>query len=274
MSDIAKVKEIRERTDAGFGACKSALKEASGDIEVAIDIIRKRSAAKASTKLDRQASEGRIVFAVSEDRKSGSIVEVNVETDFASRHERFDEFCGNVAQRAIELGSRVIQEMDDERRAFIGIIGENVRIRRAQNLSSSDGVVGGYVHVNHEYGAIVELSGGNEKLAADIALHVTAMRPLAVSGDDLPREVLERERSISRERALESGKPEKIVDRIVEGQLRRFLSESSMLDQSFVLDEDLSVGRHLKSHGVECRRFVRFQRGEGEAQDLPASDVR
>ena len=266
MSDIAKVKEIRERTDAGFGDCKSALKEANGDVETAIDIIRKRSAAKASRKIDREASQGKIEISVAPDLKAAAIVEVNVETDFAARHERFQAFCEKVAERVLEVGENAIEELDTERREFIGIIGENIQIRRARRIVSQEGVVGGYVHVNSSYGAIVELTGGTEKLAHDIALHVTALNPLAVNADGLPPEVLERERAIYLDKARDSGKPPQIVERIVEGQLRKFCAESTLFDQPFALNEEVTVEEYLKSHQSSCRRFVRFQLGEGLEQ--------
>ena len=273
MSDIAKVKEVRERTDAGFGDCRSALRDADGDVETAIDIIRTRSAAKASKKFDREASQGKIEFAIAPDQKTAAIVEVNVETDFAARHERFQAFCKKVAECTLEVGEDVVEELDIERREFIGIIGENIRIRRAERVVSQEGVVGGYVHVNSSYGAIVELSGGTEKLAHDIALHVTALNPLAVNADGLPSEVLEKERAIYLDKASDSGKPAHIIERIVEGQLKKFRAESTLLDQPFALNEDVTVEEHLKSHQSECKRFVRFQLGEGLEQSANPEEI-
>ena len=263
MADMAKVKEVRARTGVGFGDCKKALDEAGDDIDKAIEIIRKQSAVKAAKKADRTAAEGLLALKVADDAKSAAIVEINVETDFAARNERFVEFCGTVADRVLAEGEGVLESLEDARNELVQTIGENITLRRATKFETADGTIGCYLHANDRVGAIVELTGGDAELGKDVAMHVTAMSPLVVSSDQMPEDVVSQEREIYVAQAAESGKPDDIVQKMVDGRLRKFLAESSLVDQPFVREPDTKVGKMLSAVDASCVRFVRFEVGEG-----------
>ena len=262
MADIAKIKEIRERTGIGFGDCKKALAESDGDIEKAIEFIRKQSAVKASKKADRTASEGRLAIKIASDGKSGAIAEVNVETDFAARNERFVAFIDSVAEAVLEKGPSVLASLEKERQELVQTIGENITLRRADRVETQDGLVASYLHSNGTVGALVVLSEGDEQTGRDLAMHVTATSPLALSADDIPADVIAKERQILIDQAADSGKPPAIVEKIVEGRMNKFKSESCLLDQPFVKDTEQKVRALLKSRNSVCKSFVRFQVGE------------
>ena len=263
MADIAKIKEIRERTGIGFGDCKKALEATDWDVEKAIEHIRKQSAVKAAKKADRTAAEGRLAMKVADDGKSGAIVEINVETDFAARNERFSEFCDTVAETVLRDGPEALEGLDDLRKELVQSIGENVGLRRAERLSAADGFVCSYLHTNGTVGALVEMAKGDEATARDMAMHITAAEPLVVSADDLPEAVVEKERQILVEQARDTGRPENIIEKMVEGRMRKFIAESCLVEQPFVRDPDQKVAAMLKDREAECARFVRYQVGEG-----------
>ena len=265
MSDIAKIKEIRERTGIGFGDCKKALAACDWDVEEAIDHIRKQSAVKAAKKADRTAAEGRLAIKVAEDGKSGAIVEINVETDFAARNERFGAFCDTVVDTVLKEGPDSLDTLDDLRKELVQTIGENVTLRRAERFitDSDDGFVSCYLHTNGVVGTLIEMSTGDDQTARDVAMHVTASEPLVVNADDLPESVVSKERDILMEQARDSGKPDNIIEKMVEGRLRKFRAESCLSEQPFVKDPDQKVGAVLKSRNAACERFVRYQVGEG-----------
>ncbi len=263
MVDVAKIKEIRERTGVGFGDCKKALEEADWDIEGALDVLRKQSAVKAAKRADRDASEGRLALKVSDDGTVGAIVEVNSETDFAARNERFVDFCTQVVDIVAENGPDALDDLEDAKNALISAIGENISIRRADRIVSDGGVVAGYLHATGTVGAIVELSKDAGELNKNIAMHVTSENPLVVKADELPQDVLEREEAIFKTQAEETGKPEKIVQAIVSGKLAKFKAESCLNEQSYIWDRDQKIGKLLVANGAECRSFVRYEVGEG-----------
>ena len=263
MADMAKVKEVRARTGVGFGDCKKALEQAGDDVEAAIDIIRKQSAVKAAKKADRTASEGLLELAVAADGKSAAIIEVNIETDFAARNELFIEFCAEAVKQVLMEGEAVLPSLNDQKNDLVQTIGENISIRRAARYEVSSGLIGSYLHANNRIGALVELDQGDAELGKDIAMHVTAMNPMVVSSDLVPSQIVDREREIFIAQAIESGKPKEIAEKMVEGRLRKFLAESSLLDQPFVRDPQLKIHDLLEKHGASCSRFLRYELGEG-----------
>lgn len=260
---MAKIKEVRSRTGVGFGDCKKALEDAGDDIDKAIEIIRKQSAVKAAKKADRTAAEGLLAMHVSENGDSGAMVEVNSETDFAARNERFIDFANEAVKWVVKHGDSEMEGLEEARAQLVQIIGENVSVRRAVRFVSEGGAVGSYLHANDKLGALVEIRGGDAVLGKEIAMHVTATNPMVLSADQMPDQVLRTERGIYAAQALESGKPESIVQKMVDGRVRKFLAESSLLDQPFVRDPDTKVGDLLEQAGAQCLRFIRFEVGEG-----------
>ena len=263
MADMAKVKEVRARTGVGFGDCKKALEQAGDDIEAAIDIIRKQSAVKAAKKADRTASEGLLELEVAANGKSAAIIEINIETDFAARNELFIEFCAEAVKQVLMEGEAVLPSLNDQKNDLVQTIGENISIRRAARYEAASGLIGSYLHANNRLGALVELDQGDAELGKDIAMHVTAMNPMVVSSDLVPSQIVDREREIFIAQAIESGKPKEIAEKMVEGRLRKFLAESSLLDQPFVRDPQLKIHDLLEKHGASCSRFLRYELGEG-----------
>ncbi len=263
LADIAKVKEVRSRTGVGFGDCKKALDDAGDDVEKAIEIIRKQSAVKAAKKADRTASEGLLAILVAENRASGAMVEVNSETDFAARNEHFIDFTNKAVNWVLEHGDTELDGLEAAREQLVQIIGENISVRRAVRFVSSEGEVGSYRHANERLGSLVEIQDGDAVLGKEIAMHVAAMNPIVLSIDQMPEQVLQTERRIYEAQALESGKPEAIVRQMVDGRVRKFLAESSLLDQPYVRNPDTKVGQLLEQSGAKCLRFIRFEVGEG-----------
>lgn len=263
LADMVKIKEVRSRTGVGFGDCKKALEDASDDIDKAIEIIRTQSAVKAAKKADRTAAEGLLAMHVSENGDSGAMVEVNSETDFAARNERFIDFVNEAVKWVVKHGDSEMEGLEESREQLVQIIGENVSVRRAVRFVSQGGEVGSYLHANDKLGALVEIRGGDAVLGKEIAMHVTAMNPMVLAADQMPEQVLRTERGIYEAQALESGKPESIVQKIVDGRVQKFLAESSLLDQPFVRDPDTKVGDLLEQAGAQCLRFIRFEVGEG-----------
>ena len=263
MVDTAKIKEVRERTGVGFGDCRKALNESEWDVEKAIEYVRKQSSVKAAKKADRTAAEGRLAIKVSPDGNSGAIVEVNVETDFAARNARFAEFCETAVSEVLDNGADALKDLDSKRQELIQSIGENVTLRRADRFESESGLIASYLHTNGTVGALVEMKSGDADAARDVAMHVTASAPLVVAPDDLPSDIVDRERKIFFEQAKDSGKPDFIVEKMVEGRLRKFRSENCLLEQSFIKQPDQTMKAMLKERKAECARFVRFEVGEG-----------
>ncbi|MEO1765694.1 translation elongation factor Ts [Thiobacter aerophilum] len=266
------VKELRERTGLGMMECKKALTEANGDMNKAEDLLRIKSGAKASKAAGRIAAEGVIGSYVSPDGKIGALVEVNCETDFVAKNEEFLNFAKACAQLVAEHDPADVealsklkmasgQTVEEARQALIMKLGENMAIRRIARFATS-GRLSVYLHGNR-IGVMVDLNGGDETLGKDIAMHVAASKPIAVSKEQVPAETIEREREIAKARALESGKPANIVDKIVEGSVAKFLAEVTLLGQPFVKNPDQSVEALLKSKGATVNSFTLFIVGEG-----------
>ncbi|MGB2422762.1 MAG: translation elongation factor Ts [Luminiphilus sp.] len=264
----ALVKELRERTGLGLLECKKALAAAGGDIEVAIEELRKSSGMKAAKKAGRTAADGVVAIRIAADGKSGVIGEVNSETDFVARDENFLGFVSQVMDKAVELQTDDVAvvaggDVEDARQALVQKIGENISVRRIGVVSAADGVVGGYVHGNNRIAVLVELAGGDEELAKDVAMHIAAVNPAVVSPADMPEELLQKEREIYAAQAADSGKPPEIVEKMIEGRVRKYLSENSLTEQAFVKDPDTTVGKLVKAAGASIAGFTRFEVGEG-----------
>ena len=266
------VKELRERTGAGMMECKKILTETDGDIELAIEEMRKRGAAQAGKKADRVAAEGTIVTLV--DGQKGVAVEVNSETDFSAKDEFFVEFSKKVAQTVLTsapididaLSSSPMADgstVEEARQALIQKIGENITVRRFQVIEAGEGeFVGAYQHGN-KISVLTRLSGGSEDLAKDVAMHVAASKPVCISADEVPADLLAKEREIFAAQAAESGKPPEIMEKMVDGRVRKYLNEVTLLGQAFVKDPDVTIEKLLKSAGADCKQFVRYEVGEG-----------
>lgn len=276
----ALVKELRERTGLGMMDCKNALVEADGDMELAIDNMRKGSALKAAKKAGRTTANGLLGFRVGDDAKRAAMVEVNIETDFAAKNEKFVAFVAKVTDRLFDSGERDVEklmqgDLDDAREALVQEIGENIHVRRGTFVSTDSGLVGSYLHPDQRQGALVVLEGGDARLGRDIAMHVTAASPMVVSPEDVPQATRAKEREIFEAQAQASGKPADIVAKMVEGRVRKFLAEVSLTEQPFVKDPNTKVGALLEQANATCKRLVRFQVGEGidkEEEDF-ASEV-
>ena len=264
----AQVKELRERTGLGLLECKKALAEASGDIEAAIETLRKSSGMKAAKKAGRTAAEGIVAIQSAPDGSLAAMVEVNSETDFVARDENFLNFVQMVVGTAFEQRNNDITllaggDIEEARQALVQKIGENISVRRVVVHEASAGVVGGYVHGNNRIAVVVSLKGGNAELAKDVAMHVAAVNPQVVSPDQMAEEVVAKEREIYAAQAQESGKPAEIVEKMIDGRIRKFLSENSLTEQAFVKDPDTTVGKLVSAAGAEIIGFSRFEVGEG-----------
>ena len=267
----AMVKELRERTGAGMMECKKALVEAGGDLEAAVEILRKSGLAQADKKSSRVAAEGRIALAMSADHAKAVMVEVNCETDFVAKDENFNAFANKVASKALEsgiedIGSLMETDLDgssveESRQALIAKIGENIQVRRMV-AASTNGTLGAYIH-GGKIGVLAEVADGDGELAHDIAMHVAAMNPEFVSADDVPADVIAREKDILVAQAEGSGKPPEIVEKMVTGRLRKHLSGITLLGQPFVKDGDLTVGKLMDQKGAIVVGFERLEVGEG-----------
>ena len=264
----ALVKELRERTGLGLLECKKALADAGGDIDAAIEALRKSSGMKAAKKAGRTAADGVVAIQTATDGSFGAMVEVNSETDFVARDENFLGFVSTVVGKAFEEQISDVETLagggtEDARQALVQKIGENISVRRVVNHRASDGVIGGYVHGNNRIAVLVALKGGSEELARDVAMHVAAVNPQVVSPADMPEEQVAKEREIYAAQAQDSGKPPEIVEKMIDGRIRKFLSENSLTEQAFVKDPDTTVGKLVAAAGAEVVSFTRFEVGEG-----------
>lgn len=270
----AQVKELRERTGSGMMECKKALVEAGGDMEAAVELLRKSGLAKADKKAGRVAAEGLIVIEVSDDGKRAAQVEVNCETDFVAKKEEFQDFARKVARRVLasspeSLEALMEMPLDDgsdvsietARKELIAKLGENITVRRFTVMETS-GTIGTYIH-GGRIGVLVDLQGGDADLAKDVAMHVAASKPVAVSEADVPADLLAKEREIITAQAEESGKPAEIVAKMVDGRIRKYLAEVTLVGQPFVKDPDTTVGKLLDKAGASVAGFQRMELGEG-----------
>ena len=270
------VKELRERTGLGMMDCKKALVEATGDMEKAIDDLRKASGLKAAKKAGRIAAEGVVLTKVSDDGNFGIIVEVNSETDFVARDENFLSFANKVineafTRRVSDVAALMAGDLEKVREALVQKIGENINVRRIQIVEFKNpnvGIVDTYIHSNNRIAVVVALKGGEATLAKDIAMHVAAVNPLVVRSEDVPKELLAKESEIYSAQARESGKPEEIIEKMIQGRLRKYVAEVSLLDQPFVKDGEITVAALLKKAGADVVSFIRYEVGEGIEKEV------
>jgi elongation factor Ts len=276
MSVSAKqVKELRDATGVGMMDCKDALKEADGDFDEAVSILRKKGQEVASDRATAEADEGLVVTAVSDDGTTGTIAEINCETDFVARNDDFQAFCDTVAERALEEKPDTLEALEalpyegdatikDELMALTGRIGEKLTIRRFEILESASGQIIPYVHKGSKLGVLVDVQGdgGVEEAGRDVAMQVAALEPIAVTRGEVPDEVKEEEREVARESAINEGKPEHVIDNIVEGKLERFFEDYVLLEQAFVKDSSVSVQEMIDEAGLSVERFVRYALGD------------
>ena len=267
------VKELRERTGSGMMECKKALVETNGDMELAIENMRKSGLAKADKKSGRIAAEGIIGAKVSDDGKTVVMVDVNCETDFVAKADDFVKFVNSIATALLtakvtaedELLSMKLadgQTVDELRRSLIAKLGENITVRRFQKYQTATGGTACYLH-GSKIGVIVELASANPELGKDIAMHVAASKPVCVSEDQVSSDIIEKEKEIFKAQAAESGKPADIIEKMVAGRISKFFGEITLLGQPFIKDDKLTVGKLVASKGNTVAGFTRFEVGEG-----------
>ena len=283
----ALVKELRERTGSGMMECKKALVETNGDIEAAIEQMRKTGLAKAGKKAGRTAAEGGIFLEIGEGGNNGVILEVNCETDFVAKGDDFHDFANRLvrlilaeqpanleALLALPITAGGETTVETARKELIAKIGENINVRRFSLFSGSESGarLGGYLH-GVRIGVLLELQNGDDVLARDIAMHIAASRPMAIDAQDVPAGVLEKEREIITAQAADSGKPAEIIEKMVDGRMRKYLAEITLCGQPFVKDPDVTVAKLLDKAGASVKRFQRYEVGEGiekESDDFAA----
>ncbi len=270
----AMVQALRARTGAGMMDCKKVLEAAGGDLDAASDAMRKSGQIQAEKKSRRVAAEGLIVIKTKTVTGPAIILEVNCETDFVARDENFKQFAEKTAQCVLNHQMTTVEVLlnftfdtgetvEKAREALVAKLGENIQLRRLQFVAAkADAVLGSYVHMGR-IGAIVQLKGGDEQLAKDLALHIIANNPVVISADDIAEQIIAKEREIIMAQSQGSGKPQVVIDKIVEGRLNKFRDEMSLLGQAFVKDSDLRVGQLLRDAGAEVINFVRYAVGEG-----------
>jgi elongation factor Ts len=263
----SQVKELRDMTGVAMMECKKALVECDGDIEKALDLLRSNSALKAEKKASRVAADG--ILRTSQGDDFATLIEINSETDFAIKDANFIAFTDEVhnyisSKKVDDISEFENSDIEEKRKALIQTIGENIQLRRLETVSIGSGMSAGvYLHSDSKLGALVVVSGGDESLAKDIAMHVAAFNPLCLSQDDIDPQVLEREKAIYLVQAEESGKPQEIMEKMIEGKLNRFLSEVSLMSQGFVKDPDISIEKLLEANNAKIESFSRLKVGEG-----------
>ena len=263
----SQVKELRDTTGVALMDCKKALVECDGDIEKALDLLRSKSALKAEKKSSRVAADGILVISIAD--SYGTIVEVNSETDFAAKDSNFLSYAAKVKDyisnnKVLSIETFKSTSLEDDRKTLVQAIGENVQLRRLKTIDFGSNMdIGMYLHPDSKLGSLVIVENGTNDIAKDVAMHVSAFNPLCLSKDDIDSELLEREKSIYINQAKESGKPQEIMDKMVEGKVNRFLSEVSLLSQSFVKNPDITIKDYLDNANASIISFVRFKVGEG-----------
>ena len=267
------VKELRERTGAGMMDCKKALVATEGDMEKAIDFLREKGRSQAAKKAGRVAAEGAVVAYVTEDGKTGAIVEVNCETDFVGKNENFQALAKSIAELIVktnpaDVDALLASEMDgktvkDVVTEAIAKIGENISVRRFVRYESAEGKVYSYIHGGGKIGVLVDMKGGDAELGKDIAMQVAAANPQFLNRNEVPDSELEHEKDILTEQARNEGKPENIIAKMVMGRINKYYKEVCLVDQEFIRDGDLTISKLLKSKNADVARFARFQLGEG-----------
>jgi len=269
---VTTVKELRERTGAGMMDCKKALQEADGNVDKAIENMRKSGMAKAAKKAGRIAAEGLLVIKQNEETGQLVIVEINSETDFVTKDDSFKVFCDQVASSVLAnqpadidglMGCNIgEQSVEETRQQLVAKIGENTSVRRFSLIDTAQGILGSYLH-GVRIGVLVELEGGDEALAKDIAMHIAASNPTCIAEEDVPQDVLAKEKEILVAQAEESGKPPEIIEKMIVGRINKFLKEITLLGQPFVKDPDQTVAKLLESGGATVKSFIRYEVGEG-----------
>jgi elongation factor Ts len=265
------VKELRERTGAGMMECKKALVQTNGDIDAAIDYLRKTGMAKAEKKADRVAAEGIVLAKISNDGHSAALIEVNSETDFVSRDVNFREYAEKVVNSALTNATTDVatlmatkvdgQTLEEVQKQLVAKLGEKIAVRRVAFIQTKNHL-GSYIH-GGRIGAIVEVTGGDNALAKDIAMHIAATRPQYLTGEQVPATLIEKEKEIYSAKAAESGKPAAIIEKMLAGQVKKFVDEITLVGQPFVKDPNVTVGNLLKEKGAVANQFVSFAVGEG-----------
>lgn len=271
----SQVKDLRERTGLGMMECKGALTETNGDMDAAIDLLRKKAGAKVEKKSGRTAAEGVIGMFIGPDRKLAAMVEVNSETDFVAKGDELATFATAIAAcaaankpadvnalNALPLAKGAAQTIAQVREGLVSKLGENIGVRRFERYATDKGHIASYVH-GRKIGVLVEMQGGDEQLARDIAMHIAASRPQCVSKEQVPAELIAKEKEIFSAQAAESGKPAEIIEKMVVGRINKFLAEITLLGQPFVKDPDSTVEKLLKGAGATVVRFARYEVGEG-----------
>lgn len=266
------VKELRERTGAGMMECKKALTESDGDMDAAIELMRKSGQAKADKKASRVAAEGTVVMMISDDSKNGVILEVNCETDFVGKDDNFLQFSQDVATVALSQSPADVDALmamtsgsdtlENARQALVSKIGENIQVRRFSLVSSQNGMLAKYMH-GSRIGVMVEIENGSDELGKDIAMHIAASKPACIDENDVSPEMLQQEKDIFAAQAEASGKPPEIIEKMVQGRIKKFLGEITLLGQPFVKDPDKSVQKLLSEQSAKVLSFHRFEVGEG-----------
>ena len=261
------VKELREMTGVAMMDCKKALVECEGDIEKALDLLRSNSALKAEKKSSRVAADGMLVTAVSDDY--ATLVEINSETDFAAKDSNFLAFGDKVKEyistnKITDIETLTNSDLENDRKALVQTIGENIQLRRISTIEYEDNMhVGLYLHSDSKLASISVIKGGDDLIAKDVAMHVSAFNPLCLSEEDIDKDVLVREKAIYENQAKESGKPKEIMEKMIEGKVKRFLSEVSLLSQGFLKDSEITVGEYLSQNNANMVSFSRLKVGEG-----------
>jgi elongation factor Ts len=266
------VKELRDKTDAPMMECKKALAEAGGDMAKAEEILRIKLGNKATKAAGRLAAEGIVAVHLNPDARLGAIVEVNCETDFVAKNQDFQSFANQLATLVAQSNPADVEALlrlpmngatvEEARKALVGRIGENISVRRFARLVAK-GRLASYVHAGAKIGVLVDVAGGDEALAKDLAMHIAASKPIAVSREQVPAELIQKERDIAAAKAAESGKPAPIVEKMVEGAVQKFLREVTLLGQPFVKDDKRTVEALLKEKGASVAGYVLFVVGEG-----------
>ena len=275
MSNITAqmVKELRDRTGAGMMECKKALQDSSGDMDKAVEEMRKAGQAKADKKSSRIAAEGVITLSISDDNSIANMVEINCETDFVAKDENFLKFVKTISEVSLKNYKGSIDDFNNSkhpsgktieeiRLELVSKVGENVKIRRVQNIKNDGNYMGHYMH-GTKIGVAVVLQKENEELAKDVCMHIAAMKPRALNANDIPQEDLEKEREIFVAQAKESGKPDDIIQKMVDGKLKKYISEVTLVDQTFVKDNEITISKLLEKHDNSVLSFYRLEVGEG-----------
>ncbi len=268
----SQVSELRKKTDCGMMDCKKALVEAAGDLEKAIELLRKKGIAKAAKRSGNIAAEGMVVISSDAHHQSSVMLEINSETDFVARDENFRTFAENVSAiareqkintlEALEKASKAGKTIEAMRQALSAKLGENIQVRRLADMETA-GIIGSYVHGGGRIGVLVALNKKDLALAKDIAMHIAASKPVVILPDHVDEALVIKEKEICMAQALESGKPQNIIEKMVKGRLEKFVNEISLVGQPFVKDPNLTVGQLLKQHQATVEAFVRFELGEG-----------